>query len=72
MLIAGADPLCSAPAAEALALRLRGCQPVVIPGAKHELFFERDTIRDQVFAAIDAFIPGETRPEDLVEVEEGI
>ncbi|MGL4240234.1 MAG: alpha/beta hydrolase [Beijerinckiaceae bacterium] len=70
MLIAGADPLCSAPAAEALALRLRGCQPVVIPGAKHEIFFERDDIRDKVFAAIDAFIPGETRPEDLVEAAE--
>jgi lysophospholipase len=66
MLIAGADPLCSAPAAEALAPRIRGCMPVVIEGAKHELFFERDQIRDQVFAAIDAFIPGESRPEQLV------
>ncbi len=66
MLIAGADPLCSAPAAEALAERVRGCMAVVIPGAKHELLFERDPIREQVFAAIDAFIPGETRPEDLV------
>jgi lysophospholipase len=71
MLIAGADPLCSAPAAEALALRFRGCQPVVIPGAKHELLFERDAIRDQAFAAIDAFIPGESRPEELVEEVEG-
>jgi lysophospholipase len=71
MLIAGADPLCSAPAAEALALRFRGCQPIVIPGAKHELFFERDELRNQVFAAIDAFVPGESRPEKLVEAEEG-
>jgi lysophospholipase len=70
MLIAGADPLCSAPAAEALALRFRGCLPVVIPGAKHELLFERDAIRDQVFTAIDAFVPGESRPEELVEAEE--
>jgi lysophospholipase len=70
MVIAGADPLCSSPAAEALALRLRGCQPVVIPGAKHELFTERDAIRDQAFAAIDAFIPGETRPEDLTAEDE--
>jgi lysophospholipase len=65
MIIAGADPLCSAPAAEALALRIRGCEPVVIPGAKHELLLERDSIRDQVFAALDAFLPGESRPEDL-------
>jgi lysophospholipase len=70
MLIAGADPLCSAPAAEALALRVRGCEPLVIPGAKHELLFERDAIREQVFAAIDRFIPGETRPEELVAEEE--
>jgi lysophospholipase len=65
MLISGADTLCSAPAAEALALRLRACQPIIIPGARHELFFERDAIRDQAFAAIDRFLPGETRPEDL-------
>jgi lysophospholipase len=70
MLVAGADPLCSAPAAEALAERVRGCMAVVIPGARHELLFERDQLRDQAFAAIDAFIPGETRPEDLVAVAE--
>ncbi len=70
MLIAGADPLCSAPAAEALAHRVRGCQPVVIPGARHELLFERDDIRAQAFAAIDRFIPGETKPEELVAPEE--
>jgi lysophospholipase len=70
MLIAGADPLCSADDAEALALRLRGCQPVVIPGAKHELLLESDGIRNRAFAAIDAFIPGETRPEDLVQEED--
>jgi lysophospholipase len=70
MLIAGADPLCSAPAAEELALRVRGCEPVVIPGARHELLTERDAIRNQVFAALDAFMPGETRVEELV-AEEG-
>jgi lysophospholipase len=71
MLLAGADTLCSSPAAEALALRFRGCRPVIIPGARHELLFERDAIRSQVFAAIDAFIPGESRPEELVaEAEE--
>jgi lysophospholipase len=66
MLIAGGETLCSAPAAETLALKLRGCMPVVVPGARHELLFERDAIRDQTFAALDAFIPGESRPEDLV------
>jgi lysophospholipase len=70
MLIAGADPLCSAPAAEALALRFRGCRPIIIPGAKHELLFERDALRNQTLAAIDAFIPGESRPEELVAAAE--
>lgn len=70
MLLAGADPLCSSPAAEALALRLRGCRSVNIPGARHELLFERDVFRDQAFAAIDSFLPGETRPEDLASEED--
>jgi lysophospholipase len=66
MLIPGADPLCDPHAAEALALRIRACQPIVIPGARHELLTERDAFRDQVLAAIDAFLPGETQVEDLV------
>jgi lysophospholipase len=70
MLVAGQDPLCSPDAAERLAERLRGCRAVVIPGAKHELLFERDAIRDLALAAIDRFIPGETRPEDLTPAED--
>ncbi len=70
MLIAGADTLCAPAAAEALALRVRGCQPVVIPGGKHELLFERDEIRDRTLAAVDAFIPGETRPQDLAPADD--
>jgi hypothetical protein len=31
---------------------------VVIAGAEHELLMERDSIREQFFAAFDAFIPG--------------
>ncbi len=70
MLVAGDDPLCSPHDAERLAMRLRGCRAVVIPGAKHELLFERDAIRDLALAAIDRFIPGETRPEDLTPEED--
>jgi lysophospholipase len=30
----------------------------VIPGARHEILMERDAIREQFWAAFDAFIPG--------------
>ena len=59
MVLPGADPLCSTRAAEELAARLRGCQMVLVPGARHELLTERDEYRDQFLAAFDAFIPGE-------------
>ncbi len=60
MVLPGADPLCSTPAAEELAGRLRGCQMILVPGAKHELLTEADAYRHQFLAAFDAFIPGET------------
>ena len=31
---------------------------IVIPGARHEILMERDAIREQFWAAFDAFIPG--------------
>ncbi len=40
--------------------RLRGCQMILVPGAKHELLTEADAYRSQFLAAFDAFIPGET------------
>jgi len=63
MALPGADPLCSTPAAEALAARVRGCQAVLIPGAKHEILTEADVFRRAFLAALDAFIPGELTPE---------
>jgi lysophospholipase len=66
MVLPGADPLCSTPAAEELATRLRACQVVLVPGARHEILTERDGYRAQFYAAFDAFIPGETSAEDLV------
>jgi lysophospholipase len=65
MLVAGADPLCDSAAAEELATRVRGCRALVIPGARHELLFERDELRDLALAALAAFIPGEHRAEAL-------
>jgi lysophospholipase len=66
MILPGADPLCSTPAAEALAARIRACQMIRIPGARHELLTERDGYRQQFYAAFDAFIPGEARETDVV------
>ena len=57
---AGEDPVCSTPAIERFAARLKAGHALVIPGARHELLMERDPVRDQVWAAFDAFIPGTT------------
>jgi lysophospholipase len=55
---AGADPVCATPATERFAARLKAGHAIVIPGARHEILMERDPIRDQFWAAFDAFIPG--------------
>lgn len=54
---AGADTIVSAAAAEELASRIRGAASITIPGARHEILFERNDYRDQFWAAFDAFIP---------------
>jgi lysophospholipase len=66
MVLPGADPLCSTPAAEELATRLRACQVILVPAARHEILSERDGYRAQFYAAFDAFIPGETSAENLI------
>ena len=45
-------------AIERLASEMRTGGQVVIAGAEHELLMERDSIREQFFAAFDAFVPG--------------
>jgi lysophospholipase len=70
MILPGADPLCSTPAAEELAGRIRACQKIRIPGAKHELLTERDSYRQQFHAAFDAFIPGEASEIDALTTDE--
>ncbi len=59
IIAAGKDPLVSTPAVEAFGTRLRAGHTVVVPGAKHEMLFERDVYRRQFWAAFDAFVPGE-------------
>jgi lysophospholipase len=62
-LVVGAalDQIVSVRAVEALAAELRAGALVVIPGARHEIMMERDTVREQFWAAFDAFIPGSSR-----------
>jgi lysophospholipase len=55
---AGADPVCATPATERFAARLKAGHAIVIPGSRHEIMMERDAIREQFWAAFDAFIPG--------------
>jgi lysophospholipase len=58
VIAAGADPVCATPATERFAARLKAGHAIVIPGARHEILMERDSIREQFWAAFDAFIPG--------------
>jgi lysophospholipase len=59
---AGADPVCATPATERFASRLKAGHAIVIPGARHEILMERDRLREQFWAAFDAFIPGTPDP----------
>jgi lysophospholipase len=59
---AGADPVCATPATERFASRLKAGRVIVIPGARHEILMERDVIREEFWAAFDAFIPGSPDP----------
>jgi lysophospholipase len=68
---AGADPVCATPVIERFAARLKGGHAIVLPGARHEILMERDSIREEFWAAFDAFIPGTPDPTfDYSAVEE--
>ena len=38
--------------------RLRAGSQIVLRGSRHEILQERDSIREQFWAAFDAFVPG--------------
>ena len=59
---AGADPVCGTPAAERFAARLKTGHILVLPDARHEILSERDAIRQDFWAAFDAFVPGSEAP----------
>jgi lysophospholipase len=58
MVVGALERVVSLSAIERLASEMRTGGQVVIAGAEHELLMERDSIREQFFAAFDAFIPG--------------
>jgi lysophospholipase len=67
IIASGADPVCATPATERFAARLKAGHAIVLPGAKHEILMETDDIREQFWAAFDAFIPG--TPDEAVDEE---
>jgi lysophospholipase len=58
MVAAGDDQVVSTRAIEKLAFRMKTGAHIVIPAARHEILMERDPIREQFWAAFDAFVPG--------------
>jgi lysophospholipase len=60
MVSAGDDQIVSCKAIEDLGSRLRAGSQLVLRGSKHEILQERDSIREQFWAAFDAFVPGVT------------
>ena len=58
MVAAGDDQIVSSKAIEELSSRLRAGSQLVLRGARHEILQERDSIREQFWAAFDAFVPG--------------
>lgn len=60
LVVAGDDRIVSNKATEALSSRLRAGTQIVLRGAQHEILQERDSIREQFWAAFDAFAPGVT------------
>jgi lysophospholipase len=58
MLAASDDQIVVSEAVEGLAIRLRAGSQIVLRGSRHEILQERDSIREQFWAAFDAFVPG--------------
>ena len=58
LVTAGRDRVVSNPAIERFAGDLRFGAQIIIAGARHEVLLEDDAIREQFWAAFDAFIPG--------------
>jgi lysophospholipase len=64
ILAAGAEKLVDTAATENFAIRLKVGRCITLPLARHEILFERDALREQFWAAFDAFIPGSVAARD--------
>lgn len=60
MLAAASDTVVSTAAIEHLGVNARIARHAVIPNARHEIFMERDPVREQALAAFDAFVTEQT------------
>ena len=58
LVAAGDDRVVSTSAVARLSRELRAGAYVVVPGARHELLMERNSLRELFWAAFDTFIPG--------------
>ena len=58
MVAAGDDQIVSSNAIEDFASRLRAGSQIVLRGARHEILQEQESIREQFWAAFDAFVSG--------------
>ncbi len=61
MFAAANDQVVDGRAIEELAAQLKAGAQIVIEGAQHEILQERDELREQFWAAFDAFIPGKAK-----------
>ncbi|WP_020177483.1 alpha/beta hydrolase [Methylopila sp. M107] len=57
-LSAALDRIVDPRASDRFAARIRGGGHLLIRGSQHEIMMERDVVRDQFWAAFDAFVPG--------------
>ena len=62
ILPAGADPVCGTPDTERFAARLKAGHILVLPDSRHEILSERAAIRQDFWAAFEAFVPGSPLP----------
>ena len=58
LIAAGDDQIVSSEAIEDFSSRLRAGSQLVLRGSRHEILQERDSIREQFWAAFDAYVPG--------------